>query len=74
MAKKAEKISEILEDAEAKAVILALGRGQSVFSTDDALKAVQWAEGIRINQTLLELVLDGTLSLTIKDGAIAMVK
>ena len=56
---------QLLSDAEAKAVILARlrGAGPEGASKAQCEQAVRWAEQVRIDSALLELVLEGRLAM-----------
>ena len=43
-------------------------RGARGFSTDDAMAVVRWAEAARVEESMLRMVLDGTVRVDLHEG------
>lgn len=58
----------MLTDDEVRAVILACASAPGGATEEDMKAAVQWAQQVRTDATLLDLALDGMVGITIRDG------
>ncbi len=59
---------DFVSDDEAEALILALGTAQESFTEDDASLILEWASMTRLENDLLDMVLEGTLLIKVQDG------
>ena len=59
-----------LTEGELLAILRSFGtsRGAGGFSTDEALAVVRWAEAARVEESMLRMVLDGTVSVDLHEG------
>ena len=61
---------DILTEKEMETLLFSLGRGQKTFTTQDALDVVHWAEEIKLNNAILETVLENNLCLSVVEGEV----
>lgn len=69
----AEAVDGLLTEAEIQFLMLATIDGSETgIATEDEMKIVlDWANGVRLDESLLRLVMDGKLSVSVKDGEVA---
>lgn len=58
----------MLAQSEIDRLVMAVARGMGTFSEDDARRVVQWAQRIRFETAVLELVLSGVLVVSVPHG------
>lgn len=58
----------MLTDDEIRAVLLACASAPGGATEEDMKAAVRWAQQVRTDATLLDLVLDGMVAITMRDG------
>lgn len=58
----------IISEGEAARVCMALARGQGSFTEEQALQVIQWAERVRVDAIMLDMVLSGQVKLSIAHG------
>jgi len=65
---------KLLTEAEVERLILSLAtaRGDDGFDESEVLEIVRWAEGVRVETTMLKLVLSGLCDVNWIDGEIAV--
>jgi hypothetical protein len=65
-----DKLGQILTEDEVEKVILALAaaRGEESFTEEEVFELVKWAEKVRIEESLLSLLLDGLVNIDLRDG------
>ena len=59
-----------LTEEEQEKVILQLAEGQKEFTEEDALKVLDWASKAMLEKTLIEMVLNSKLILSIEQGEV----
>jgi len=59
-----------ITNTEARALVLALARGQGVFTEEDVLQVLDWVERVLVEAATLRLALAGRIGLVVKDGAV----
>lgn len=62
---------EFLDESEVDTLVMALatGVGRRGFTEDEASRLLEWANGVRLDQAILRVVLDGELVVSIDDGS-----
>jgi len=60
----------LVTDGELLGILRSFGasRGARGFSTDDAMAVVRWAEAARVEESMLRMVLDGTVGVDVHEG------
>ena len=61
---------DTLTQGEQEKVIIQLAKGQQIFTEEDGMKALDWASKAMLEKILLEIVLNGKLIISIKNGEI----
>lgn len=57
-----------LTEDEIERLFIALGKGQDRFTKKDAFKVLSWANKVKIESNLLDLVLAGEVVMRVRDG------
>lgn len=60
----------LLSKEEIESLAVALSEGQGDFTEDDFFVLIKWAEGIKLDNGLLQNVIDGNLSVKIEAGRV----
>lgn len=60
--------ASFLTEHEIEQIVLAVGHGMGTFTDDDCLRAVRWAEHVRVAAAILDLVLAGDLVIVVPPG------
>ena len=63
-------MAEVLTHDELEGLVMALANGQERFTEADAQRVIAWAEGVRVENAVVDLVLGGLLVVSIDNDEI----